>query len=287
MVDSTTGPTTATTDVSDAGSASPLAITGGIDFQSKYIFRGFATTNQGLIAQPYAQISYTVLDLSSFLGNELTVTPYAGTWNNITSHPYQIKPGQQSGDLHWWSEIDTDLGVTMSYDNFSLGLAYVYYSYPNGSLNSDMEAGFNLAYDDSGYWASNTVFAAINPHIAYYHEFQNLGGHAGGYFEIGVAPALKPFNIGSLPVTLSAPIIMGLATDNYYTNADGSTNPFGYFEMGANASVPLNVLSNHIGGAWNLVGEVDYYLLNADNTRSSDGGKSTDVTARIGLAFKY
>jgi hypothetical protein len=131
----------------------------------------------------------------------LLIAPYVGTWNNVTSHPAQIKPGGGNGSLHWWSEVDLDLGATATYKQWTLGLNYIFYSYPNGSIAQDMEAGFALSYDDSDTWKNNTVFNAINPHLAYYHEIQNLGGHVGGYMELGIEPTLKPFNIGSLPVT--------------------------------------------------------------------------------------
>ncbi len=264
----------------------PLAIAGGIDFQSKYFFRGFATTKSGLIAQPYLQIAYTVLDRKDFDGSELTIAPYIGTWSNVTSHPYQIRKGR-TGDPRWLSEVDANLGATATWKNFTLAVNYIYYSYPNGSIDSDMEAGVSLAYDDSDRWDDQTLFAGFNPHVAYYHEIQNLAGPNGGYLEFGIAPTLKPINVGSVPLTFSAPITVGLSTDRYYTDSHGATEPLGYVEIGANVSLPLTFMSDHVGGTWTLCGEVDYYVLNASNVRALDNGKSNDVSARIGLSFKY
>jgi hypothetical protein len=49
----------------------------------------------------------------------------------------------------------------------------------------------------------------------------------------------------------------------------------------------LKYLSDKVGGDWSLVGEVDYDLLNAENIRALDGNKSSDLTARLGLTFKF
>lgn len=259
---------------------SPLVISAGVDWQSKYIFRGFTTTENGLIVQPYAQVGYTVYDK-----NDLTVTPYIGTWENITSHPYAVKNGH-TNNWRWLSETDIDLGVTTTYKNFTFGLNYIYYLYPNGSLGEDQEAGVTVAYDDSGIWKDSSVsqvFSAVNPHAAYYHELRNLGGPEGGYLELGVEPTAQPVKIAGVPVTFSVPVTLGLSTDRYYSNSNGSTQGFGYLEAGAKASVPLG----HAVGDWTLVGEVDYWHLNASNIRQLDNGKSNDWTARLGVSVKF
>jgi len=260
-----------------------LNISAGVDLQSKYIFRGFTTTTQGLILQPYAQLAYTVYDK-----NDLTIAPYIGTWNNITSHPYAIKDGH-TNNWRWWSETDLDAGVTSTYKNFTVGLNYIYYFYPNGSIGEDQELGLTVGYDDSGFWQNNSnrvlpsIVTALNPHVAYYHEIKNTGGPNGGYLELGAEPTFKSFNVGKFPVTVSTPVTLGLTTDRYYTTNNGSTDTFGYFEAGIKASVPLNGLP----GNCTLVGEIDYWHLNADNIRNLDSGKSDDVSARVGLSFKF
>lgn len=262
-------------------SNNPLTVSAGVDLQTKYIFRGFTTTAQGLILQPYAQLSYTVYDK-----NDLTIAPYIGTWNNITSHPYAIKDGH-TNNWRWWSETDLDAGVTSTYKNFTVGLNYIYYFYPNGSIGEDQEMGLTVGYDDSDFWQNHRVLpnivTALNPHVAYYHEIKNTGGPNGGYLELGAEPTFKSFNVGKFSVTVSTPIVFGLTTDRYYTTNNGSTDTFGYFEAGLKASVPLNGLP----GNCTLVGEVDYWHLNADNIRNLDSGKSDDVSARVGLSFKF
>jgi hypothetical protein len=174
------------------------SFTGGIDFQSKYIFRGFTITKNGVIAQPYGQLSFKAYDQ-----NDLTISPYIGTWNNVTSRPLALKNGKTNSTLHYWSETDIDAGVTTTYKNFTVGINYIYYLYPNGSINEDQEIGVSVGYDDSEVWKDSTFFSAVNPHVAYYHEIRNQAGTEGGYIEIGVEPTLQPVKVGSVPVTFS------------------------------------------------------------------------------------
>jgi hypothetical protein len=253
-----------------------FSLTGGFDVQSKYIFRGYLTTNSGFIGQPYAQLDY-----KAFSNDEWTISPYAGTWMNVTSHPLG-----GADDYRWLSETDANAGINIVHGDFTLGLHFTYYGYPNASLKEDYEAGVSLAYDDSKLWKDNPVIQGLNPKVSYYHEIQNRGGPEGGYIELSLEPTLQPINVANVPITVSFPLIAGLTHDLYYLDSQGNSETFGYFLAGVKASIPLEFL-NKGGGDWNLVMEADYWLLNAANIRELDGGKSSDVTFRVGVTFEF
>src|SRR5687768_14677751 len=60
--------------------AGKLSVSAGIDFTTAYFFRGYNQEDQGLIAQPYANI------YAKLIANEdLTATAYVGTWNSLHS----------------------------------------------------------------------------------------------------------------------------------------------------------------------------------------------------------
>ena len=71
-----------------------------------------------------------------------------------------------------------------------------------------------------------------------------LSGQADGglgegvYVELGVEPGL---HLEGTPVSLSFPLTVGLSLSDYYEEAPGNDDVFGYVDLGLVASVPLRV----------------------------------------------
>src|SRR2546423_1042774 len=65
----------------------PWALTGGFDYLTQYMFRGYNTVPSGLIIQPYIDFSYTIYDQ-----NDLSIEPHVGLLGDFT---------EKSGPQQW------------------------------------------------------------------------------------------------------------------------------------------------------------------------------------------
>ncbi len=84
---------------------------------------------------------------------------------------------------------------------------------------------------------------------------------------------------------------LGLSLANYYELNTGTSdapvfvdNSFGYFSIGAVATVPLGATTNF--GAWNLHGGLEIQAL-GDTTKAFNGGDSSRVIGSVGIGFTY
>jgi hypothetical protein len=149
------------------------------------------------------------------------------------------------------------------------------------------EIGSTLSYDDSSFFTNTPYFNSIAPHVAFFHETDDLGSHTSpDYIEVGVQPGLKPINIVKVPVTLSVPVTAGLTPNSYYTHTNGHNEVFGFLLVGLKASAPIACVPSSLG-SWNINTEVDYIDLNADSAKAADSGDSSDLVFQLGLSVTF
>lgn len=130
-----------------AGVASAADASVGVDFASAYIFRG-ATLNDGLVMQPYAEIS-------GFPIPEEYGSIAVGTWAN-----FDISDDGGALNKNEFSEIDYYIAYSLPVSVVDLGVAYTEYTYPNSAgTESDKEVAFSVgkALGDSGLYAAVTA----------------------------------------------------------------------------------------------------------------------------------
>ena len=256
-----------------------LSVDGGVDFTTGYFFRGYKEESNGLVAQPYATLSFNLPALQSFGGTDLSITPYVGTWNSI----HTDTAGASKSPTNWY-ETDMLAGVNIKKGDFSFGLVYADYTSPAGNFSDTQEIGLTLGYSDPG-----LLGVTINPHVGIYRElnrsanFQNAKGFADGspgtYLEFGIEPS-KDITIGTQKITFSVPTTVGLGFDKYYENTDGSNTSLGYGSVGLRASMPL-------WGSWKLTGTVLYLHDFADSAKSSNSGKTDQLIGTVGVGFSF
>ncbi len=120
-------------------------------------------------------------------------------------------------------------------------------------------------------------------HYAPYAASDGANSDAGIYLELGIAPGFT-CDIGKTPVTLTLPASVGLSLSDYYEDAGGDDDTFGFAQVGAKASIPLGEPGRL--GAWTLnVGVSD--LLLGDHTEGYNGGDATEVIGTIGLQVNF
>ena len=241
----------------EAGQEKPWYLEGGIDLRSEYLFRGYMQNRNGYIIQPYAEFGYTVY--ASEGDNPFTLTPYIGTWNNLTEE-------QGTSSREHWNEFDAFGGVDVTAGEFNLRLIYTLYNSPANAFDDIQEIGAVLTHPGG----EIGPFASINPGVGVYQEVRDDNGSEDAYLELGLQPTLKDVPIGDLPLTLSFPLVFGASLNDYYLDADGDDTFCGFGQVGMRASVPLPLPTGY--GEWTVAAEVDYVYLFADSAVETNDG---------------
>jgi hypothetical protein len=258
---------------------SPLTVTGGVDFRNQYFFRGYNYVSSGLIAQPYLVAGYSV-----YKDPDLAITPHGGAWFDLTEQSSHREPGEKQSITHV-REFRGDLGVALEVHKFVFDFQYVFYNSPAEAFSDTHEIGVDVRYDDRAAWRDKPFLSGLNPTFSLFYEARDeRDDDYNTFVGVGIEPALKSFEVGRLPVTVSFPVTVGGSYDGYYKDADGHNSNFGYWEAGVRAALPLG--RSVFGLSWSLDAEVDYVNLMARSARAANGFDDSDIVFRIGLAFR-
>lgn len=272
----------ATAQEGDAAEEGPdLSVDLGIDFTTAYFFRGIFQENQGIIAQPYAEIG---LNLWKGEGKLSSVDGFIGIWNSVHEGP-SGSGGPQSS----WYEADIYIGVSATIDPFTIALAYTEYYSPNGVFGTTDEISVTVSYDDAGKYGKEDFGLAPYATIA----FETDGGADGGtdhgiYLELGIEPG---FDIIPDKLSLSFPVTLGLSLSDYYEDpVDGDDDFFGYLDIGIVATMPLDFIPAKFG-AWEASIGVHFLIL-GDSTENismlfGGGGDDFEVILVAGVSVGF
>jgi hypothetical protein len=232
-------------------------VTTGLDFTSAYLFRGILQKSGGAIGQPYADVAFAF---------KHGITADVGTWNSIHS----------TADLGNWYERDYFGSVTFTAGKLKPGLLYTSYTSPTDRFKTVQELAGTLVVDDS-----KSKFP-LSPKAVLAFELgdgeADGGQNKGTYLELGVKPGIKL----APKATLYIPAKTGLSVNHYYEGPTGD-NTFGYFDLGAQLSVP--VVSGK-GGALEIHGGIDFLWL-GDNMKLLNNGDTLKPVSLIGMTFTY
>jgi hypothetical protein len=277
-----TSPSTPSEANSAAGSASTAAPVGSaisvqlnLDFTNAYFYRGIRQQDKGLIVQPAARLTTRLVDDA-----EVKLDGFLGTWNSFGPNG-----GTQTGALvEDWYESDLYAGFTLSHGKLSLTTSYTFLTSPSDAFQTVEELGFTLALDDSDWMKA----WALKPYATLAIETGSNGSDGpdldnGAYLELGIAPGFS-FDMGKTPVTLTFPASVGLSLSDYYQNAGGSDDTFGFAQIGAKASIPLGEPGRF--GTWTLNAGVSVLLL-GDHTKAFNNGDDTEVIGSVGLQWNF
>lgn len=247
----------------------------GVAFTSEYLSRGLVLENQGIIAQPYADLYFKLYEGTGFINS---ITLNLGIWSSIHSHVQGT-----SDNMRNWYEFDWTPGVSVVFaKNFTLTLSYFEFDSPADAFNTAKSINGNLAFNDSDILGP----FALHPHIAVLYELGASGAAGldmhGWYFEFGIAPSYTISPKSTYPITLTFPATVGLG-DGHKFYGD---QVFGYVSTGASVAVPLAFIPSGYG-AWTLTGGYTYYWLGDNVANATDGGRESQhvFSGSIGLTF--
>ncbi len=229
------GTTNARADEAPPVNTGKVAFSTGFDVVTEYWFRGLGQENQGLILQPWIDVTFEL-----FSSDDLTLTGSVGSWNSIQD----ATPGDA------WYESDFYAGVGAEMGAFSFGASYINLYNPAGGDIFAEEIDITLGIDATAF----DLPAYLSPSFTLAIEIDggsDNGTNKGTYLEIAFEPTVENI-LGSAnaPVTLTIPLTLGLGLEDYYEDGQGNDDTFGFFDIGAVFSTPLSGLIPADYGAW-------------------------------------
>ena len=259
--------------------AAPGPNTGSLHFEiggewtNAYYFRGLLQEDDGFIFQNWIDIG---VDLTE--GDNWALSANFGIWNSV--HDDTSTAGSMDEFVEHLYETDLYAGLGLEVEAWTFGATYVVYTSPSDAFSTIGELILSIGFDDSEIWGG--AFA-LNPHAAVAFEVDDTGGTEDSYLEFGIAPGCS-HEIGDTTLDLEFPVTVGLGLDDYYIDAGGDDEFFGFLEAGVDASMPLGVPARF--GSWSLNGGVHVLLL-GDAAEDANNGDDVEIVGRFGVAIGY
>jgi hypothetical protein len=207
---------------------------------------------------------------------------YLATWNSFHG---QATGAQTNGDFtEYWYESDLIGGFTITSGKLALSTQYVFLTSPSDAFETVQELDFTLTYDDSELLGK----FALHPYALLAIETgadasDGADSDTGTYLELGIAPGFS-FDVGKTKVGLTFPASIGLSLHDYYQNAAGEDDTFGFVQVGVKASIPLPIAARY--GIWTLnAGLAGMYL--GEQTASYNHGDHDQLIGTLGVQVNF
>ncbi len=252
----------------------------GVDATNRYFFRGIRQEDQGAITQPWVDF---VFPLSA--GGDVSWSLNLGVWNSLHNGP---TGSGGAGSMHY--ELDAYVGVGVDFaENWNGSVTYVALTSPNSAFSTVHELDFSVSFDDSGLFGGGPRgFSGVQPSITVAWELDGQsdgGADEGIYLEAGIEPAFDLIDHEKHPISISFPVVAGFSLSDYFEDAMGRDDFFGFVQGGISLSTPLNFVPVRMG-SWTLSGGASILFL-GDNLQAINGGDSSEVILSLGLEILF
>lgn len=262
----------------------------GLDVTTHYFFRGIMQEDQGFIAMPWGEFGLPIFESD---GPIQSLSWTTGVWASLHDENTgaggasfdpnlgQLVPDNGFDDTFY--EFDFYTGVSVGFaDAFSFDTVYTSYMSPNNAFKTIQEIGFGLSVDDAALLGTDL---GLNPYFMLVFETADKGGSEDQYAELGVEPSLTLVESEDAPISVSFPVTVGFSLSDYYVEANGDEDEFGYATVGANVSMPLAMVPEHMG-SWEAHAGVDLYFL-GNATEAANNGDDFEVVGTFGVSVSY
>lgn len=246
-----------------------------LDVTNAYFFRGILQEREGVILQPWLELYANLYSSDDGFLRDLTIG--AGIWNSF--HSERTASG---GNNSWWYEADYYPLISMDFaGGISALMVYYWYDSPSDAFKIVQEFNLKLSWDDSEAFGAWSMQPWVN--LAVETSRTSFGPNTGVGMQAGIAPTLYATESGSF--TLTAPVEVGLAIDDYYERASGGENSFGYASGGLLANIPLSFIPEN-AGAWyvNVGGK---YMFFNDTLENANRGKNHYPVGVVSLGVSF
>lgn len=253
----------------------------GFDLTSQYFFRGILQEDQGVIVQPWLELG---INLCKSEGAVSSLDLTLGIWESLHSGP--TGTGSKTSGRGMWYESDSYVGLSADlFDNFKLSGVYTTYHSPNGVFTTVQDLTFGVGYDDSSLWGE---FGGFQPSVSLAFETSNQADGRRGlgtFLGLGLSPEYTFQSDDTAPVTLAVPVEVGLSLDDYYQDATGDDEFFGYFDLGVTLGMPLSWVTPRFGD-WSMTTGV--HLLWLGNTNEEiNSGDGFEIIGSLGFSVDF
>lgn len=257
--------------------ASRISLDVSLRYTSDYFFRGIVQKTDSFNLQPSVELGFELIGTEDF-----SLSLLGGSWSNFSDDRADGASGSFS---EYWYEHDAHVGVSASIDRLNIVTVYTWYFSPSSDFTEYEDLTISFAFDDSGLWDDEGIFS-LNPSVSVAFETRNAaaGPDSGVWLGLGIEPAVDLGESLLGHTTLSFPVSVGLGLDNYYQRADGSSDTFGYAEVGAKLSFDL---SDSLGPAAPALDVGASYLFLNGATKDFNGGDSGELVFSVGLSWSF
>lgn len=265
--------TAGTAQAEEVAVGSAYSLSFGTDFTSHFISYGADVWGGGSEYSPFSAKStaFTYGTLTAdfgTLGDSVGFSGFVNVWSDLNNNV-------ESGIGSSVQEIDLNVGVTATIENFSITLANGLWIYAGGE---EKVADLVIAYSDGD---SIIEGFALNPSVTLHYRYEGNGGQDTG---LVVVPGIRPsitLGEGAYAPTLGFPVAAGFFTESGFQGGDSG---FGFLSAGVAVSVPLAFVPPQYG-AWTLSASATYWHT-PDDTIPNNPSENFVVTAlSLGLSF--
>ena len=248
----------------------------GIGTTTQYFYRGIQQENGGFSVQPEIGIGGVVHESDDAVSQ---VHWEMGLWNSL----HEGNTGTSGGAQTMWYESRFYLGVGASLpSNVDASMRYVVRSSPNGVFSTTEELQFLAEWDDSDRWEDSDI-GGLHPSVELSFELSggsDAGADLGTYLGLSATPSyvLDEF------ITVKAPITFGFSLGDYYENAGGADDTFGFLSLGLMGEM-TEVLPPEYG-PWVLTGGLELLFL-GDNAETINTGDPFEAILSVGMMLHW
>jgi hypothetical protein len=254
----------------------------GVDFTTDYYFRGIKQATDGSIIQPSAEIGFKFYEGAPGSGLD-SLKGTLGIWNSFHGGDTGAD-GAETTDPKFWYESDLYAGVAVGFaKRFELGLTYTLYTSPNNSFNDVGEWSISLGFDDSDLLGAFSLSPSML--LAFEVDGSAFGPDKGTYLQLGIEPGATVFENPQVSVGVSVPLTLGLSLDDYYEDASGNDDTFGYFDTGIAVSLGFGGIPKSFGEL--SVTVAGHFLFLGDTLEDANNGDSFKPIGTIGVSLSY
>lgn len=258
-----------------------------MDYVSQYIFRGVEQPDSDNIGafHPGASMTLPVVET-----DEMVLSGTIGTWLAIIP---DTGPPTTTDNPSSWYEADIYASLDAEIGDFTATVGLTYYTYPSAAANGDItELNLKLEYDDSDLLGDYSFTPYVELAIELQNNSASVPADERTYLGLGGAFEVDMNEIYDAPIVWTVPINFGLSLDDYYTDAAGAEEFFGYASIGLMGTIPMSELigTEEYVGAWDLTAGFTVYFLNSQVAMTDDTNNTSDnmqFVASVGLSRSW
>jgi len=215
------------------------------DFTNAYFFNGIMNERADFIWQPWAELYLNLF--SSDEGFIRDVSVGFGVWNSVhDNHTNASSSPRALYETDWYPMLMVEMPAGVNFTTY-----YYWYTSPNGAFDTVEELDLFFNWDDSEI-LKGVPLAPFNPSINFAIETdRHSDAHeSGAGVQMAIAPTLFTLDNEDFPLTITAPVELGLSVKDYYQDETGDNDTYGYLQYGLAATLPLAFLDASWGDVY-------------------------------------